>query len=267
MTADTTQTILNTVPTYVKGMFDLYGILSTKRMIYQMMKIKRHNEPYLFSDRDWGSTYGTLRSILSDFCRDKECARVKNMKGLLSFNLEGVDYFYNDEEQIKLLAIQNNGKIEITNTVLPKVREHCNIQFQLCGIFTKLGYKVWAPKQDTNGEKNKTKYESKTIGEVYNKNMNKQQTKDEFYWIDFVVFDKDKPILQVEVEETTSVIGGLERMSNTKENNQNIKSFVTSNNSGYKKRFLELINGTYKELNAKFIDPKKIEKLTKLLKI
>lgn len=263
MADHTTQTIIETLPRYVKGMFDLYGVLTTKRMIYQMMKIKRHNEPHLFSDKDWVSTYATLRSILSNVCRGIECTRVKSMKGLSSFNFQGVDYFYTDEQQLHLLAVQNNGKIEITNPTAPKVREHCNLQYQLCGIFTKLGYKVWVPKQDASGDNNKTKYDGKTIGDIYSENIVKLQTKDEFYWIDFVAFDKDNPILQVEVEETTNVIGGLERMSNTKETHQNIKSIVTSNKSGYKKRFLELSNGTYKEIGAKFIDPKKIETLYK----
>lgn len=260
MIKDTKQTIVTTIPNYVKGMFDLYGILSTKRMIYQMMKIKRHNEPHLFSDRDWESTYGTIRSMLSEICKNKDSQRIE---GLLTFNFQGVDYFYTEEEQIQSLAAQNSGKIVFTNPIKPKIREHCNTQFQMCGIFKTLGYNFWVSTLDILGDKNKTKYDGKTINDVYEDRLVKIQSKDDFYWIDFVVFDGDKPILQIEVEESTEVHKGMERMSNVKEKHPTIKSFITSTKNNYEKKFKTLSEGTYKELSANFIEQKKIESLYK----
>lgn len=260
MIKKTTQTIVDTTLSYVKGTFDLYGMLTTKRMIYQMMKVKRYNEPHLFSDRDWGSTYGTTRSMLSEICKNKDSQRIE---GLLTFKFEGVDYFYTSEEQLQSLAVQNNGKIDFTNSNNAKIREHCNTQFHMCGIFEKLGFNFWVSKLDTSGEKNKTKYDNKTISDVFEEKILKIQTKDDFYWIDFVVFDGEVPILQLEVEESTDVHKGMERMSNTKDIHPNIQSFITSTKENYEKKFKHLSEGTYKDLSAKFIEPKKIESLYK----
>ena len=249
-----TQTIKTQVPEYIEGIFNSKGILPTKRMIYEMIKIKQDFFPYLFGTSTWKSTFGSTRSALSQVCKNLTKRQLNNV---YSFAIDGIEYFYTDINQVFYLASKNNSE---DNQIIngKKVRDHCNIQYQLCGIFKKLGLDFWVPNNDSSGEKNKTKYSSNTILDVYNKNIIKQKNGDDFYYIDFVVFDKNKnPILQIEVEETTNVVLGLERMSQTKYEHSKIKSFVISNNKNYEKKFIKYSNGTYKNLEANFIFAKK----------
>ena len=253
-----TQTIKTQIPEYIEGIFNSKGILPTKRMIYEMMKIKQDIFPYLFGKSTWKSTFGSTRSVLSEVCKNLE---KRDLQNVYSFCIAGIDYFYTNMEQVYYLAAKNNSEEnEIVNC--EKVRNHCNIQFQLCGIFEKLNLNFWVPNNDSSGEKQKTKYSNKTILDIYGKNIISLKKNNEFYYIDFVVFDENKkPILQIEVEETTNVGFGMERMSQTKFEFSDIKSFVVSNNKNYQKKTINYSNGTYKDLEAGFIFAKKIETL------
>ena len=151
--------------------------------------------------------------------------------------------------------------IEKTNK--NQTRKHVNIQYQLCEIFTKIGCDVWVPKNDSSGDRNKTKYDNKTILESHQTKLLNLTSKDTFYWVDFVAYESGNPIVQVEVEESTEVLKGLERMINTKRAFNKIKSVVTSTKTNYQKKFEEYTNGTYESLRAEFIDTEKIEKLFK----
>jgi hypothetical protein len=253
-----TKTIKKQIPEFINGMFNIECSLPTKRKIYQMIKNKQIIEPYLFGKSSLESTYGSTRSALSNVCNKKIERELENVH---SFSINGVDYFYTDIKQVFAVAARNNFNSDL-NIDDKKIRKHCDIQYQLCGIFTKLGLDVWVPNQDSIGDRNKTKYGDKTISEKYLNHFVKQTSKDDFYYIDFVVFDKNnKPILQIEVEETTSVANGLERMSQTKEKHRQIKSFVTSSNKRYQKKFVLLSKGTYSDLSAKFINVKEIENI------
>jgi len=255
-----TETIDSTIPLYVKGIFEKTGKLPTKSMIYQMMKTKQKNEPHLFGNSSWNSTYGSTRSRLSEVCKN---IPNRKLKDVYSFDFQGVDYFYTDINQVYELAASANALEEIEDDYQFIAREHCNIQYELSGIFTKIGCKIWIPNQDSNGEKSKTKYEQKTINETYGENVLKMTTQNPFYWIDFVVFENDKPILQLEVEESTNVLKGMERMSQSKEFYNDIKSFVTSTKVNYQDLFNKVSTGTYKNLSANFINRNVIDKLYK----
>jgi hypothetical protein len=254
------QTIKESIPLFVLWTIKNKGIFPTKGMIYKMIKTKFENEPHLFNGNDWTSTFGTTRSKISQVCKNEEG---RSIKELHSFEYEGVDYFYTDNNQIYELALKNNSEELIEKTNKNKTRKHVNMQYQLCSIFTKIGYDVWVPKNDSSGKHSKSKYDDKTITESYETNLLNLTTKDKFYWIDFVVYDNGNPILQVEVEESTEVLKGLERMKKTKKFFSKIKSRVTSTKPNYLKKFEEYTSDTYESLEAEFIDTEKIEKLFK----
>lgn len=246
------ETIRNSINSYVKWVIETKQLLPTKGMIYKMLKVKYDNEPYLFNENDWGSAFGTSRSMLSELCLKKLKIRLDS---LLTIKYEGVDYFYNNEEQIYFLALCKNTGHVIDNK---NITEHTNIQYQLASIFTKIGYQIWVPKNDSNGQYKRTKY-GNTILESFNTKMVDLNVEDVFYWIDFVVYDNGKPILQIEVEESTGVLGGMDRMYSSKCKCGKIKSIVTSTNPKYEKKVNEYGGGAYKSLRAKFMDAKKIE--------
>lgn len=255
-----TQTIRETLPLFIYGMFEKEGILPTKSIIYRMFKSKQENEPYLFGKSCWESTYGTIRSWLSEVCKEKENKKLKDIK---SFNFQGVDYFFTDIEQVYKLAAVGNNIIQVSDSYSPKIREHCNIQYELCHIFSKIGYKFWVPNQDSSGSNGVTKYGDRTISEVFSEKLVSLTTKNELYWVDFVVFDRDKPIIQLEVEQSTKVLAGMERMMQSKQAFKKIKSYVTSTNNNYIDIFNKFSDGTYKDLGATFLNRKKIESLYK----
>jgi hypothetical protein len=254
------ETINESIPIFVLWTIENLKVLPTKGMIYKMIKTKFQNEPHLFNNNSWGSAFGTTRSKISQVCKN---VGSRSLKELFSFKHEGVDYFYTDINQIYGLALKNNSEEIIEKTNKNETRKHVNIQYQLCSIFTKIGCDVWAPKNDSSGDRNKTKYDNKTIIESYEKNLLNLTTKDTFYWVDFVAYQNNTPILQVEVEESTEVLKGLERMYNTKKHFNKIKSIVTSTKPNYLKKFEDYTNGTYESLCAKFMDTEKIEKLFK----
>jgi hypothetical protein len=254
------QTIKESIPLFVLWTIKNKGIFPTKGMIYKMIKTKFENEPHLFNGNDWRSAFGTTRSKISQVCKNEEG---RSIKELHSFEYEGVDYFYTDKNQIYELALKNNSEESIEKTNKNETRKHVNIQYQLCSIFTKIGCDVWVPKNDSSGGRNKTKYDNKTIIESHETNLLNLTSKDTFYWVDFVAYQNGNPIVQVEVEESTEVLKGLERMNNTKKVFNKIKSIVTSTKPNYLKKFQDYTNGTYESLSAEFMDTEKIEKLFK----
>lgn len=254
------QTITESIPLFVLWTIENLGVFPTKGMIYKMIKTKFENEPHLFNNNDWTSTFGTTRSKISQVCKNKE---KRSLNDLHSFEHEGVNYFYTDINQVYALATKNNSEESIEKTNKNETRKHVNIQYQLCEIFTKSGCDVWVPKNDSNGDRNKTKYDNKTIMESYETKLLNLTSKDTFYWVDFVAYENGNPIVQVEVEESTEVLKGLERMNNTKRVFSKIKSIVTSTKPNYQKKFEDYTNGTYESLRAEFMDTEKIEKLFK----
>jgi hypothetical protein len=252
------QTLKDTIPLFIYGTIKNKNFLPTKGVIYKMLKTKHQNEEHLFNNNDWRSAFGTARSLLSQVCKNKENRSLPN---IFSFNYEGVDYFYTNIEELHRLAVKNTSDEVIENVDKKETRKHVNIQYQLCSIFTKIGCKVWVPKNDSNGEKNRTKYNDKTISESFNENMVSLNTNDPFYWVDFIVYNNDSAIIQLEVEESTEVLKGLERMYTAKKAYGKINSIVTSTKPNYLKKFEEYASGTYENLGATFMDPQKIEKL------
>ena len=251
-----TETIRNEVPKYVHHMVSQLNIFPTKTMIYNFIYEKQVREPYAFGKSKIESTQGTLRSWVSDVCSGKID---RSLNTINSFRDNGVDYFYTDINDVFKLALSCSGS-QGSESKNEKLRIHCDIQYQLVKIFLDGGYSVWVSSTDLRGQKNMTKY-GKTISESFGDKLLKLEPNHPCYWIDVVIFDeKMKPIYLFEIEESTQVLKGLERMMEVKRKHKGVKCFVSSTKPEYKKLFDQYSNNTYQDLNCKFLEPKSIEK-------
>lgn len=251
-----TETIRIEVPRFVQYQVS-QGIFPTKTMIYEFIRSKQEREPYLFGKSKIESTQGTLRSFISQVCNSKVD---REMKTLYSFNSDGVDYFYTDISDVFKLALASSGISISDENSEEKYRIHCNLQYELAKMFIDAGYKVWVSSTDVNGKKNMTKY-GKTIGDAFGEKLVSLSSDNVCYWIDVVVFNDDnKPIYLFEIEESTQVLKGLERMMDVKRKFKSVQCFVSSTKTEYEKVFHNYSANTYKDLECKFLNPKKIEK-------
>lgn len=236
------------------------GKLPNRKDIYSKFFKFEKNYPEKFLTNQKGSAYGTLRASLSPSKKED----FTKFPGVYFITIENETYFYTHKIQVTNLLTKS---MEVEKVEL-EARIHINTQYQLCGIFTKLGYSVRVPKNDLSGLKNKTSYNNETIKETFKETLVDFQIGDPTNNIDFLVFNQNNiPIVQIEVEETTGVLSGLQRMDKVKESNPNISSFISSSKRNYRKKFDEY-SKNYKNLSAKFITAKKIESLyNKSLKV
>jgi len=246
-----TSTIQKTVPKFVEYRADS-GCFPTKSEIYDFVKNHQINNPWDYGDSTLESSYGTIRSYMSDVVRNKETRLLKNVK---SFEQDGVQYFYTNIEQLyKRISRNNNYDKDSTEK---SIRLHVDCQYMLADMGIYAGFETYVAHTDRHSPTIFGNTITKQFGE---KLKNIPQSEDE-HFLDVIFYKNGIPYLQIEVEESTNVIKGMERMMECKRKYPNVRSLVTSSSDIYKVKFENYSNGTYKNLNAMFCTIEKIKQI------
>jgi hypothetical protein len=244
-TTSSTQTISELVPLFVYNK-NLKGLIATSNDIRVYLITVYNNTPSLFGDSELTSTLGSCRSMLSEIGK-KENTRIKGIKKIV---MNGVTGFYTDEANLIKCIFSNQIKgieKERSNFI------HTDTQYMLCDIFSQKGYKFFIPRGDRD-KKNSLGFNfndtyGESISEIYDSVGQN---------IDFVLMNSDNKVVALfEIEESTGVTSGLNRMIKFKTDSKlkNVKSFVVSSQKAYKTKFeKESKSGVYKPLNSKFLE-------------
>lgn len=176
---------------------------------------------------------------------------IKNLR-YVSDEITGEHYYYIDGIlQMAQLRRQNDPDyiptFQIKN-VSRSVNIHTELQYELCDLGVKAGYRVFVPMVD----RNKTVKDGQTINEDFTNElvntfngMNTRSDDIDCLWID----DKGDVVKAFEVENSTGVDSGLSRMSSLP---NTVLCYIISTKDTYKQKFLELMETSYKETNMKF---------------
>jgi hypothetical protein len=252
-----TKTLKNILPKYVKH-FAERGSFPTKEVLYSYVREHQKLNPFEYGNSKWTSTYGSLRSLVSDIVRNKPERILKNIH---SFEKEGVQYFFTDIQQV-FNKVETNSNIELIDFESPSFRKHVEIQYMVADMGIYAGFKTYVATTDTQYP---TSFGG-TIKKLLNGQLEKKHPSDDGYWLDLILTDGQK-IFNGEVEESTNVIKGLERLMDCQRKNSSSKSFVISSVDQYKAKFDKLIQQTYCDLNCVFLTCESIELLYTKVKI
>jgi len=251
------KTLKNLVPKVVEH-YAKKGNFVSKEVLYSNIRSNQDNNPWDYGKSKWSSTFGSLRSLISDVVRNKPDRILKNVH---SFEKEGVEYFYTDIQQVfdRVQTDTNNDSID---GECPKVRPHVDLQYMIADMATYANLTTYVATTDTQYP---TSFGG-TIKKLLNGQLEKKHPSDNGYWLDLILTDGQK-IFNGEVEESTNVIKGLERLMDCQRKNSSSKSFVISSVDQYKAKFDKLIQQTYCDLNCVFLTCESIELLYTKVKI
>ena len=104
-----TKTLKNFIPKVVEHHANKGNFL-TREVLYSMVRDHQDHNPWDYGKSKWSSTFGSLRSWISDVMRNKSERTLKNVH---SFEKEGVQYFYTDIQQV-FNQVQTSSNIEST---------------------------------------------------------------------------------------------------------------------------------------------------------
>jgi hypothetical protein len=178
-----------------------------------------------------------------------------DIKGLryITDEITGEHYYYIDGVlQMAQLRKQNDPDYVpsyIVNNVQRSQNIHTTLQYELCDLGVLSGYKVFVPLAD----RNKVVKDGQTIGEDFSSHlvetfegMNTRSDDIDCLWID----SEGMVVKAFEVENSTGVDTGLSRMSSLP---TYVNCYIIGTKDNYKKKFVELINTSYKDSVMKFV--------------
>jgi hypothetical protein len=246
-----TSTIKKQVPKFVEYHANK-GNFPTKTQIYDFVKNDQIRNPWNYGKSTLESSYGTIRSFISAVTTKKENRELKNIH---YFEQDGVQYFYTDIEQVFQRVKIENGCDE--DVVEKPIRNHVDCQYMLADLGIYAGFETYIAHTDRYCA---TNFGGTIEKEFSGKLKNIPKSEDENF-LDVIFYENGIPSLLIEVEESTNVIKGMERMMECKRKYPNVKSLVTSSSDSYKDKFEKYSNGTYKYLNASFCTIEKIKEI------
>jgi hypothetical protein len=189
---------------------------------------------------------------------------MKDIKGLryITDPTTGEHYYYIDGVlQSAQLSKQNDPnfvptyKLETVNRV---ENIHTTLQYELCGLGSLCGYRVYIP----NADRNKKIKNGQTINEDFKEilidtfnQMNSRSDDIDCLWVD----DKGDVVKAFEVENSTGVDSGMSRMASLQ---IKVPCYIVGTQDNYNKKFNELKETSYKSSNIEFIylDNKKVSR-------
>ena len=189
---------------------------------------------------------------------------MKDIKGLryITDPTTGEHYYYIDGVlQSAQLSKQNDPnfvptyKLETVNRV---ENIHTTLQYELCGLGSLCGYRVYIP----NADRNKKIKNGQTINEDFKEilidtfnQMNSRSDDIDCLWVD----DKGDVVKAFEVENSTGVDSGMSRMASLQ---IKVPCYIVGTQDNYNKKFNELKETSYKSSNIEFIylDKKKVSR-------
>ena len=246
-----TKTLKNLVPKVVEH-HAKNGNFVTKEVLYSIVRDHQEKYPWDYGQSVWSSTFGSLRSWISDVVRNKLERTLKNVH---SFEKEGVLYFYTDIQQV-FNQVQTVSNIESIDGECPKIRQHVNFQYMIADMSTYAGFRTYIARTDTHSL---TNYGG-SINSLLHKKLENRHPSDDGYWLDISLTDGSQTF-NGEVEESTNVHAGLERLMDGQRKNPTAKSFVISSLDQYKVKYDNLTQNTYQDLRCVFIMSKSVESI------
>ena len=189
---------------------------------------------------------------------------MKDIKGLryITDPTTGEHYYYIDGVlQSAQLSKQNDPnfvptyKLETVNRV---ENIHTTLQYELCGLGSLCGYRVYIP----NADRNKKIKNGQTINEDFKEilidtfnQMNSRSDDIDCLWVD----DKGDVVKAFEVENSTGVDSGMSRMASLQ---IKVPCYIVGTQDNYNNKFNELKETSYKSSNIEFIylDNKKVSR-------
>lgn len=241
---------------YVKYQ-NIQGHLVTTSSLKDALLQKFNNEPWLFgvsTENDgipkWESVSGTFRSHISAIVNKNRLLNSLMVKNLFIVKENGDKYVFDKNHNILRNLIGSRYGDIYDNTHNSKkpnpVDIHTFLQYKLVSIGVNAGLKVYVPPSD----RNKKCEGDLTINKTFSENIvdNFDGYNDTTKEIDVIFIKDNKPFKAYEVENSTGVITGINRLSA-------ISSYcdgrIVSTQSKYRKTFENCINQSLPHLKNK----------------
>ena len=180
---------------------------------------------------------------------------MKNVKGLKYVNCPVTDekyYFIEDELHMAQILLMNDPNYlpSYKSTFVNRANNlHETLQYELCWLGVKCGFKIHVPNSDRNRKVKNNQFISSDFAEnIINdfEGKNLRSILIDCLWID----QNGKVVKAFEVENSTGVDSGMSRMSSLQ---NGTKCYIVGTQEVYQKKFDELSETSYKDSKMKFV--------------